>query len=305
MADTYVNQDYIDCGFFNAQEIAPGVYDRVYSAETMSNPYVRLISDGIFPKPEGSEIGDFKVTANGEDLEITVKAGEGIFWSKWFRLTQAQAITVEQNDSEYTRIDSIIIEINNNLRMGRVIYRTGTPAAEPVPPELVSTGSIKEYRIANIVVESFATSLDDSVIFDRRGIETPFCASLIQTLSTQELFTQWDQLYSNYFEETKANVAAFLRELTEELTVSMSLNEIVSNTTMASSGTTVALANYDSLNDVIFVLVNGIMQNSNEYTISNTDDVITFASTLAAGTVVTTRILKAVKAPLAAEGRSF
>lgn len=118
MADTYVNQDYIDCGFFNAQEIAPGVYDRVYSAETMSNPYVRLISDGIFPTTEGTERGDFKVSANGEDLEITIRAGEGIFWSKWFRLTQAQAITVEQNDSEYTRIDSIIIEINNNLRMG-------------------------------------------------------------------------------------------------------------------------------------------------------------------------------------------
>lgn len=305
MADTYVSQDYIECGFFNAQEITPGVYDRVYSAETMSNPYTRLISDGIFPAPVGSNSSDFKVTANGEDMEITVAAGDGIFWSKWFKLTQAQAITIDSNDTEYTRIDSIIVEINNNLRLGRVIYRTGTAAENPVPPELVSTGYIHEYRIANIEVGSYATSLDDSVIFDRRGIETPFCASLIQTLSTQELFTQWDQLYSNYFEQTKADVAAFLRELTEELTVSMSIDEVVNSTTLDVAGYTVSISNYNSIDDILFVMVNGIMQNGSEYSLNPTDTVITFTSELAAGTVVTTRILKAVKAPLAAEGRSF
>lgn len=95
MSDTYVNQDYIECGFFNALEITPGVFDRVYSAETMSNPYTRLITDGIFPARPGVTDGDFKVTANGEDMDITLKAGEGIFWSKWFKLTQAQTITVE------------------------------------------------------------------------------------------------------------------------------------------------------------------------------------------------------------------
>lgn len=304
MADSYVSQDYIECGFFNAQEIAPGVYDRVYSAETMSNPYTRLITDGIFAAQVGSTNIDFKVLAD-TNMDIIVKKGEGIFWSKWFKLTQDQAITVENNETEFTRIDSIIVEINNNLRLGRVIYRTGEAAENPVPPELVSTGYIKEWRIANIEVGSYATSLDDSNIYDRRGIETPFVASLVQTLSTEELFTQWNQLYSNYFEQTKADVAAFLRELTEDLTVSMSLSEIVVNTTMVSSGTTVALSNYNSLSDIIFVIVNGIIQNTSEYTISNTDDQITFASTLAEGTVVTTRILKSVKAPLAAEGRSF
>ena len=304
MADTYVSQDYIDCGFFNAQEITPGVYDRVYSAESMSNPYTRLITDGIFAAQAGSNNVDFKVESD-ENMDIIVRKGEGIFWSKWFKLTQDQAITVESNETEYTRIDSIIVEINNNLRLGRVIYRTGTAAANPEPPELVSTGYIHEWRIANIEVASFATSLSDANISDRRGIETPFVASLVQTLSSEELFTQWTQLYSDYFEQTKADVAAFLRELTEELTVSMSLQEINVNTTMSSAGYTVAISNYNSLSDVLFVIVNGIIQDSSLYSINNTDTQITFTNELAAGTVVTTRILKSVKAPVAAEGRSF
>lgn len=305
MADTYVNQEYIECGFFNALEISPGVFDRVYSAETMSNPYTRLITDGIFPARPGVTDGDFKVTANGEDMDVTLKAGEGIFWSKWFKLTQAQTITVENNNTEYTRIDSIIVEINNNVRLGRVIYRTGTPAAEPTPPDLVSTGYIKEYRIANIQVASYATSLDDSAIFDRRGIETPFCASLIQTLNDQELFTQWDQLYSNYFEQTKADVAAFLRELTEELTVSMSIQEVNVNNVISSTTDTIPLANYDDNHDIIFVIVNGIILDSSEYTINAIGTQITLANEVEPGTNVTTRILKSVKAPLPAEGRAF
>lgn len=305
MADTYVNQEYIECGFFNALEISPGVFDRVYSAETMSNPYTRLITDGIFPARPGVTDGDFKVTANGEDMDVTLKAGEGIFWSKWFKLTQAQTITVENNNTEYTRIDSIIVEINNNVRLGRVIYRTGTPAAEPTPPDLVSTGYIKEFRIANIQVASYTTSLDDSVIFDRRGIETPFCASLIQTLNDQELFTQWDQLYSNYFAQTKADVAAFLRELTEELTVSMNIQEVNVNNVISSTTDTIPLANYDDNHDIIFVIVNGIILDSSEYTINAIGTQITLANEVESGTNVTTRILKSVKAPLPAEGRAF
>ena len=304
MADTYVSQDYIECGFFNAVEITPGVFDRVYSAETMSNPYKRLITDGIFAAREGSTDADFKVISAG-DMDITVKVGTGIFWSKWFELTQAQTITVENNDSEYTRIDSIIIEINNTAREGRVIYRTGEPAAEPTPPALVDTAYIHEWRIANIEVGSYATSLDDSNIFDRRGIETPFVASLVQTLGTQQLFTQWNQLYENYFEQTKADVAAFLRELTEDLTVTMNLQEVFVTTPITETTDTIELDNYNEHADVLFVLVNGIILDSTEYTVNNVGNEITLTHEVAPGTNVATRILKAVKAPLPAEGRAF
>ena len=305
MADIYVNQDYIECGFFNASEITPGVYDRVYSAEDMSNPYTRLITDGIFPARQGYNDPTFKVSSMG-DLDIKIDAGEGIFWSKWFRLTQAQTLTLDSNSTEYSRIDSIIIEVNTNVRLGRVIYRAGTAAATPVAPDLINNGYTKEYRIANITVPSYATEIDDSYISDRRGVETPFCSSLIQTLGTQELFTQWEQLYSNYFEHTKEEVDAFIRSLTEDLNVSMSLSEIVVNTTIASDSTTsVALSNYDSAADILWIFVNGMMLASSEYSVNAAGTTITLVNEVNSGTIVTTRILKAVKAPSPAEGVAF
>lgn len=305
MADTYISQDYIDCGFFDAVETSPGVFDRIYDASSWSKPYRRIVSDGVFAPQEGSEVDDFKVRASdGLTMNIVISKGDGIFWTKWFSLTSSQTITVESNESEYTRIDSIIVQIDSDQRIGQVIYRPGTAAETPVPPALVNDTVVKEWRIANIEVESYATVITDAVITDLRGIETPFIASLIQTLSTEELFTQWDELYSDYFDQTKSTVEAFLRELTEDLTVSMYLNEVNIESTLESDTTTFTISGYDNLNDVIFVYVNGITLSSSDYTINSAGTQITFTNLLRTGTKIHVKLLKSVKAPIA-EGRAF
>lgn len=302
MSDIYIDQDYISCGFFDAIEISPGVFDRTYSADTMSKPYTRIISNGIFPS-QTSE-GDFKVVSDS-GMDILIRKGEGIFNYKWFELTQGQIITVPNNDTELTRIDSVIVEINMGLRVGRVIYRTGTPAEVPQPPELTNTENIKEYRIANIEVISYATEITDENISDRRGIETPFIASLVQTLNSQELFTQWTELYSNYFRQTKEDLDEFMRTLTEELTVTMSLSETVTETDITEDTTELEITNYNSASDILWIFVNGIKCNSAEYSVNAQDDLITFTNTLTAGTKVAVHVIKSLKAPAASEGRSF
>ena len=305
MSDTYINQDYINCGFFDAIEISPGVYDRIYSADEMSKPYTRLISDGIFAAQQGTLNADFKVTAaSTPNMTVEIARGEGIFWSKWFELTQAQTVTIEGNTSEYTRIDSIIIQVNTSMRLGRVAYRPGEPAETPVPPDLQDTANIKEWRIANITVASYATEITNADISDRRGLDTPFVASLVQTLSTEQLFTQWNDLFNSYFTQVKADVDNWLNDLTEELRVTMNLSELTYTKTFESDGTTMTISNYDSVNDVIFVEVNGISLRPTEYTVSADGTTITFGSTLVTGTTSHVRILKSVKAPIA-EGRSF
>lgn len=302
MSDIYIDQDYISCGFFDAIEISPGVFDRTYSADTMSKPYTRIISNGIFPSQTSES--DFKVVSDS-GMDILIRKGEGIFNYKWFELTQGQVITVPNNDTELTRIDSVIVEINMGLRIGRVIYRTGTPAEVPQPPELTNTENIKEYRIANIEVISYATEITDENISDRRGIETPFIASLVQTLNSQELFTQWTELYSNYFRQTKENLDEFMRELTEELTVSMSLSEDVQLTTVETDTTEIEVTNYDSAMDIMWVFVNSIKCNPNEFSVDAQGTTVTFENVLHAGTVVSVNIIKSLKAPGRAEGRYF
>lgn len=305
MADTYIDQAYIDCGFFDAVEVSPGVFDRIYDADSWSKPYRRIVSDGIFAAREDSNDKDFKVEAvDGTTMNVVISKGDGIFWTKWFSLTTDQVVTVENNNTDYTRIDSIIIQIDMNQRLGQVLYRPGLAAEDPVPPTLTNNTIIKEWRIANIEVEAYATEITDANIVDRRGIETPFIASLIQTLSTEELFTQWDELYSDYFNQTKATVEAFLRDLTEDLNVSMTLQEINIVEDIEEDTYTISIHDYDTVNDVIFVYVNGITLSSSDYTVNDAGIIITFTNLLRTGTRVHVKILKSVKAPIA-EGRAF
>lgn len=301
MSDSYIDQQYIECGFFDAIEISPGVYDRVYAADAMSNPYKRIISDGIFPSEANN---DFKVIAD-VGLAVQVKAGQGMFWSKWFELTQAQTIEVPVNESDYDRIDSVIVQVNTGLRLGRVGYRTGEPAADPVPPTLVNEGSIREWRIANVTVLSNVSAITNNYISDRRGIETPFCASLIQTLNTEQLFTQWDAIFNTYFQQKQAQFDAWFNSLTEELDVSMDLVEVTHEYTITTAGSSVDVLDYDPTSDTIFVFVNGIMLTKSEYTISANGLSMSFLKPLDVGAVVFHRIFKASAAPISPVGEYF
>jgi hypothetical protein len=86
----------------------------------------------------------------------------------------------------------------------------------------------------------------------------------------------------------------------------MSLQEVNVVNTIDNDGTdTIPLANYNELSDVLFVLVNGIILSTNEYTVASTGLEITLTHPVNAGTEVVTRILKSIKAPLPAEGRAF
>lgn len=305
MADTPINSDYIQCGFFDAVETSPGVYDRIYDADSWSKPYKRIVSDGIFASQAGSENSDFKVVSiPGSVRQVKVTKGEGIFWTKWLELTADQVVNIDENMEEYSRIDSIIIQIDRGNRIGQVLYRPGVAAEVPVAPELVNEGDIREWRVANINVESIAIEITDSDIVDLRGIETPFIASLIQTLSTEDLFTQWTQMYQDYFNQTKATVEAFLRDLTEDLNVSMTLQEINIVEDIEEDTDTINIHDYDTVNDVIFIEVNGAALNEDDYTIDVTGIQVTFENQLLAGTKVHVKILKSVKAPIA-EGRAF
>lgn len=297
MPDIPVNPDYIRCGFFDAIETSPGEYDRVYSAEDMCMPYYKLVSDGVFATDESSnEPANLKVVA-GTGLHVVVQAGTGIFNRKWFELTTNQSITVPENQNEdgYDRIDTVLVRISSVTRDGSILYRPGEPAEEPVPPEITPEGDFYEYRLANILVTNEASEIVNGDISDRRGIDTPFVASLVQTLSTQQLFTQWDDLFNSYFLAKKAEVDEFIRTLTEDLTVMMSLQDTIDTITIDEDTYTISVSNFDDQTDVIFVIVNGFI--TTDYTVNAASTELTFTNELKAGTKVTTRILKSLKAP--------
>ena len=118
-------------GFWDAQN-----GDRTYSADDMNKPYKRLVCDGFFATPEGTPSEDFQVYATS-GMTISVHAGDGIFASKWVH-AEAQPIEIPANSTAYTRIDSVIVQVDTRTtgRKASIIYRTGVPASSPVAPTI-------------------------------------------------------------------------------------------------------------------------------------------------------------------------
>lgn len=303
MADQVFN---VNCGFFNAIN-----NDRTYSADQMNLPYKRLVSNGVFANNEGNPSDDFQVSSAGSGMDIVVKSGEGIFANKWFNNPQAITITVPDNTSLNPRIDSVIIQVDNRSegRAGNIVYRTGTPASSPVAPEINTTSGVTEYRVANIAVSSYATSIGNEVITDLRGSAScPWITSLIQQVDTTALWQQFQAAYANqyaaydyeyqqYTAEQRQAWEDFLSTLTSELSVSTNIIILTSSYSTLGSTTNVPIniVGYDSDTDVLLVFINGLLA-VGKYTLNANKTSIDLNNALPAGNNVYFVVLHSVVA---------
>lgn len=162
----------VDCGFFDAVN-----NDRLYSADQMNLPYKRIISNGIFANPDGTPSEDFAVVASS-GMHINVKPGDGLFGGKWFISKNILDITVPANSGGSTRVDSVIIQIDNTVsgRAGNIVYRTGGTSA----PDINTDANILEYRVANLTIPPFVSAVTAGLITDLRGrTGCPWIRSLV------------------------------------------------------------------------------------------------------------------------------
>lgn len=295
----------VESGFYDAIN-----QDRVYTADDMNRPYNRVVSDGVFATKAGTPSTDLQVFPGEGERKVLVSAGQAIILHKWFELPSPVTVTVPENNTLFTRIDSVIarVDLNDAVRAGSIVYRTGTAAAWPTPPEINQDGTnVLEYRVANVHVTSGATTITASAIEDLRGsAECPWITGLITQVDTSALFAQYqsayqeqyakyDEDYEDYIEAQQERWDAFMESLTEELTVQMSVVPLKATSVVSGTTTTmtVPFAEFNAGTDVLDVFINALMAVQGvDYTISGST--VTFATALEAGARVDFRLLKAV-----------
>lgn len=287
MADQIFNAN---SGFWDAQN-----GDRTYSADDMNKPYKRLVADGVFASPDGTPSTDFQVDAT-TGLTLSIHAGDGIFGSKWVHC-DAQAVDVPANATSYSRIDSVIVQVDTRTtgRKASVIYRTGTAASTPSAPAINETSGVLEWRIANITVGAGASAITQANIEDLRGIETQWVAALIQQLDTSQLMRQYTAALEEYMEGEKVSWDAFVQSLASDLTVTMNLVEHKQDIVTVATGTTfqVPFQDYDPATDTLQIFVNGLLASEGtDYTYSA--GYITFTTALEADQTISFHEFKSV-----------
>jgi hypothetical protein len=177
-------------GFYNALATTSGEPDRTYDAEQMAMFFDGLIRDGVY-----EHVGNcFVVTAVENELAVMVDSGRCWFNHTWLYNDSKYKITLDASSDLYARYDSIVIEVNSNTSVRETSLKVlkGTPATNPVLPELTESNYIHQYRIANIYIAADTDTLSNSNIEYLVGTdETPYVSAPLTIISSSAHWTQW------------------------------------------------------------------------------------------------------------------
>ena len=287
----------IKCGFYNSKN-----GDRKYNAEDMTQPYKRLVSDGVYAMPAGQ----LKVTAAG-GMKIQVSAGAAKIGSRWLESDAIETFTLDPSDVALNQIYAVVIrdDNNENVRDSVIALKKGTLASDPIPPEIERSENVTELKIAEVRVNKLVEEITDADIKDTRA-DTTVCGwvtGLIEQVDTSDLFTQWESAYEQEYQRQQEQITSNQWEfdrwfnnikdtfLTQATIVRRKTSEI---TTQSSDVKVIDINIYDFNQDldILNVFVNGFKIPESEYTYNATQ--ITLNKGLDVGSVVLVEALKSV-----------
>ena len=231
--------------------------DRKYNADQMSNYFEGVIGDGVFKNVDN----ELQVSAHS-GLTVKVKTGRAMVKCRWLRNSTDYYIEITP-DSTYSKYVAICVEWDYQNRKVDLVQVSGTAASTPVKPSMIRTADKWQLALAYILVAANATSISQSNISDARSTDDcGWVTGVIDQLSTDTLFAQWESIYQDYLNAMQENFNDFLELLTADLNVSTFIQKYTKtyikdteydlNITLDMQGYT-----YNS-NDIIEVYINGL-----------------------------------------------
>ncbi len=171
--------------------------DRLYTSEFFRDYFASFIGNGVFPNPSDN----LQVMVDS-GLDIVVKKGKAWIDGAIHLGDDDQTLTLDPGDNLLPRIDKIVLKMNLLTRTITKEIKKGTPATNPVAPNLQRDNDIYELGLANVRVNVGATNITQSDITDLRlnSNECGIVKGTIEEIDTTTLFNQ----YQNWIEQKKA-----------------------------------------------------------------------------------------------------
>lgn len=259
----------ITYGFFNSVD-----HDRVYDADTISNMFKGLISDGVY-----ASVGNALQVRPSSGLTIVVGSGRAIVDDRWVENSADAELTLNAPHVTLPRYTAIVLRKSTTARTVELIMVDGTPASTPVKPAVVRNVTTYDIVLAYVYVGAAASTITAANITDTRP-DTSICGfvtGLIEQVDTSELFTQFETAYeearqemSDWEADQKAAFDTWYADLTEELNVDTYVER--KSVTFVTTGSTRLMLLDASLehgeNDILSVYLNGWKMREDEYTVA-------------------------------------
>ena len=173
-------------------------------------------------------------------------------------------MTIASSDVLLDRIDRVIFYVDYSVREMGIAILQGTAATNPSAPAITRDETRVEYSLATISVKKQVTSIAQADITDTRGNSSVcgYVQGLIQQVSTETLFAQWQDAFNTYYANVEQQLEEFMETLTQELRVNTYIKEYRKTVTLSQSDSKIVALDmqgysYES-SDVIFIFMNGL-----------------------------------------------
>lgn len=260
-------------GFFNAL-LNAGVYDRTYNADDYSDNLAVVISNGVLR----SIANDLYVSASG--LSLSVFAGRAWINGKYFYNDSEYALPAITPPTGGSRIDRVILRLNNTLavRSISIQYLTGTAATSPVAPAITRSDDIYDLVLADVAISANATSV---TVTDQRG-NANLCGWVYSTSGDNSFFTSLDTAFNTWFQNAKDTLSSvtLFKRYTWQTTLENATDTVQFN-----------IPQFDAETCFFEVYVNGFLTTAYSF---YTPNVIEFDAQLIGGTTITVNAYKSI-----------
>ncbi|MGN1135181.1 MAG: H-type lectin domain-containing protein [Oscillospiraceae bacterium] len=192
-------------GFFASKN-----HDRLYSADDFSAFFGDFFTDGVL----GSDTNTLMVSAAG-DMAVSVAAGTAYIKGRWYRRQSPQLLTLADSDTEYDRIDAVVIRCDYVERMVYPYIIEGVPDETAVEPSPVRDEKYYDIVLAYVYVAANCVEVTETDITDKRGFDDVcgYVTSAIDHIDTSGLFAQyeaqWELLKAGCAQDADAVIAAW------------------------------------------------------------------------------------------------
>lgn len=193
----------VTSGFFNSVN-----HDRLYNAEQISSMFDGIILDGIY-----QGLGDAFIVKPYSDLNCTVTVGTGRAWfdHTWTLNSTELALTLDDPNVLYDRIDAIVIDVDRrqDVRANSIKVVKGTVSETgATKPSLIKEELHNQYPLAYVTVKAgSAAPIQAQYIENMIGkTDTPLVAGVLEHMDIGMFVQQMEAEFNEWFDRLKDTI---------------------------------------------------------------------------------------------------
>lgn len=192
-------------GFFNAEQLPDGSYDRVYMAQQFAYYFSKFIGNGVFITPATQ----LKVVPQDmPSMGVNVLVGDAYINGYWYRNDNVYPLKLSNANGTRERIDLVVLRLDYSLRSIYLKVLEGTPDASPIEPSYSRDSDYYDLVLASIRVGKSVTTITSSVITDKRN-DNNVCGyvhGVVSQIDTTDLFSQFTSAFNTWFDDIKNTI---------------------------------------------------------------------------------------------------